>query len=129
MLCFFFFFFSQGSDHPHSLSYKLELGSDQEIPSDWYPFATVQFVVHDTCASGTEVKSLGIESDLQPQKHVVQKAFYNCQVFSGLCFQCFPPLLPPHSPIQYLQSRCTLYSRHILHVFAIMTLSKRIIKK
>ncbi|NWV22197.1 STON1 protein, partial [Origma solitaria] len=67
-------------DHPHSLSYKLELGSDQEIPSDWYPFATVQFVVHDTCASGTEVKSLGIESDLQPQKHVVQKAFYNCQV-------------------------------------------------
>ncbi|KAM4903919.1 stonin-1 [Sylvia borin] len=67
-------------DHPHSLSYKLELGSDQEIPSDWYPFATVQFVVHDTCASGTEVKSLGIESDLQPQKHVIQKAFYNCQV-------------------------------------------------
>nr|XP_021395862.1 stonin-1 [Lonchura striata domestica]XP_021395863.1 stonin-1 [Lonchura striata domestica] len=67
-------------DHPHSLSYKLELGSDQEIPSDWYPFATVQFVVHDTCASGTEVKSLGIESDLQPQKHVVQKAFYNYQV-------------------------------------------------
>uniref|UniRef100_A0A8C5TS52 Stonin-1 n=2 Tax=Malurus TaxID=55806 RepID=A0A8C5TS52_9PASS len=67
-------------DHPHSLSYKLELGSDQEIPSDWYPFATVQFVVHDTCASGTEVKSLGIESDLQPQKHVLQKAFYNCQV-------------------------------------------------
>ncbi|KAL2305862.1 hypothetical protein Nmel_003755 [Mimus melanotis] len=71
---------SLGLDHPHSLSYKLELGSDQEIPSDWYPFATVQFVVHDTCASGTEVKSLGIESDLQPQKHVVQKAFYNCQV-------------------------------------------------
>ncbi|KAK2545063.1 hypothetical protein Q9966_001471 [Columba livia] len=70
----------ESSDHPHSLSYKLELGSDQEIPSDWYPFATVQFVVHDTCASGTEVKSLGIESDVQPQKHVVQKAFYNCQV-------------------------------------------------
>ncbi|KFO77404.1 Stonin-1 [Cuculus canorus] len=70
---------NSSSDHPHSLSYKLELGSDQEIPSDWYPFATVQFVVHDTCASGTEVKSLGIESDVQPQKHVVQKAFYNCQ--------------------------------------------------
>ncbi|XP_019371844.1 PREDICTED: stonin-1 [Gavialis gangeticus] len=67
-------------DHPHSLSYKLELGSDQEIPSDWYPFATVQFVVHDACASGTEVKSLGIESDVQPQKHVIQKACYNCQV-------------------------------------------------
>ncbi|XP_048375162.1 stonin-1 [Sphaerodactylus townsendi] len=67
-------------DHPHSLSYKLELGSDQEIPSDWYPFAMVQFVVPDACASGTEVKSLGIESDIQPQKHVVQKACYNCQV-------------------------------------------------
>ncbi|KAJ7414617.1 hypothetical protein WISP_83344 [Willisornis vidua] len=39
-----------------------------------------EFVVHDTRASGTEVKSLGLESDLQPQKHVVQKAFYNCQV-------------------------------------------------
>ncbi|XP_062979935.1 stonin-1 [Elgaria multicarinata webbii] len=67
-------------DHPHSLSYKLELGSDQEIPSDWYPFATVQFVVSDTSASGTEVKSLGIESDIQPQKHVLQKVYYNCQV-------------------------------------------------
>ncbi|KFV75250.1 Stonin-1 [Struthio camelus australis] len=70
---------NSSSDHPHSLSYKLELGSDQEIPSDWYPFATVQFVIHDACASGTEVKSLGIESDVQPQKHVIQKAFYNCQ--------------------------------------------------
>ncbi|XP_060610532.2 stonin-1 [Anolis sagrei] len=67
-------------DHPHSLSYKLELGSDQEIPSDWYPFATVQFVVLDECPSGTEVKSLGIENDVQPQKHVTQKAYYNCQV-------------------------------------------------
>ncbi|KAL8185144.1 UNVERIFIED_CONTAM: Stonin-1 [Gekko kuhli] len=67
-------------DHPHSLSYKLELGSDQEVPSDWYPFATVQFVMPDACASGTEVKSLGIECDIQPQKHVVQKACYNCQV-------------------------------------------------
>ncbi|XP_021246336.1 stonin-1 isoform X1 [Numida meleagris] len=71
---------NSSGDHPHSLSYKLELGSDQEIPSDWYPFATVQFVVHDACASGTEVKSLGLESDVQPQKHVIQKAFYNCQV-------------------------------------------------
>jgi len=113
------FFLFQGSDHPHSLSYKLELGSDQEIPSDWYPFATVQFVVHDTCASGTEVRSLGIENDVQPQKHVVQKAFYNCQVFTGLYFQCFPPLLPPHSPIQYLQGECALYSKHILHAFVL----------
>ncbi|XP_075781562.1 stonin-1 isoform X1 [Pelodiscus sinensis] len=67
-------------DHPHSLSYKLELGSDQEIPSDWYPFATVQFVMLDTCASGTEVKSLGIESDVQPQKHLNQKTYYSCQI-------------------------------------------------
>lgn len=71
---------NSSADQPHSLSYKLELGSDQEIPSDWYPFATVQFIIHDTCASGTEVKSLGLESDVQPQKHVIQKAFYNCQV-------------------------------------------------
>ncbi|NP_001191778.1 stonin-1 [Monodelphis domestica] len=67
-------------DHPHSLSYKLELGSDQEIPSDWYPFATVQFVMLHSYASKTEMKSMGIESDVQPQKHVVQKACYNCQV-------------------------------------------------
>ncbi|XP_045684340.1 stonin-1 [Phyllostomus hastatus] len=67
-------------DHPHCLSYKLELGSDQEIPSDWYPFATVQFGVPDTSASRTEVRSLGVESDVQPQKHVHQRACYNIQV-------------------------------------------------
>ncbi|XP_008066868.1 stonin-1 [Carlito syrichta] len=66
-------------DHPHCLSYKLELGSDQEIPSDWYPFATVQFSMLDTCASGTEVRSLGVESDVQPQKHVQQRTCYNIQ--------------------------------------------------
>lgn len=75
-----FDFFLQGSDHPHCLSYKLELGSDQEIPSDWYPFATVQFGMLDTCASRTEVRSLGVESDVQPQKHVHQRACYNIQV-------------------------------------------------
>ncbi|XP_053099948.1 stonin-1 isoform X2 [Hemicordylus capensis] len=69
-----------GPDHPHSLSYKLELGSDQEIPYNWYSFATVQFVVPDACASGAKVKSLGIESDVQPQKHILQKTCYNCQV-------------------------------------------------
>lgn len=74
-------FFLQGPDHPHCLSYKLELGSDQEIPSDWYPFATVQFGMLDTCASGTEVRSLGVESDFQPQKHVHQRACYNIQVY------------------------------------------------
>ena len=73
-------FFLQGPDHPHCLSYKLELGSDQEIPSDWYPFATVQFGVLDTSASRTEVRSLGVESDVQPQKHVHQRACYNIQV-------------------------------------------------
>lgn len=73
-------FFLQGPDHPHCLSYKLELGSDQEIPSDWYPFATVQFGVPDTSASSTEVGSLGVESDVQPQKHVHQRACYNIQV-------------------------------------------------
>lgn len=67
-------------DHPHCLSYKLELGSDQEIPSDWYPFATVQFGMLETCASRTEVRSLGVESDVQPQKHVHQRACYNIQV-------------------------------------------------
>lgn len=67
-------------DHPHCLSYKLELGSDQEIPSDWYPFATIQFGMLDTSASRTEVKSLGVESDVQPQKHVHQRACYNIQV-------------------------------------------------
>ncbi|KAM8785655.1 stonin-1 isoform 1-T2 [Rhynchonycteris naso] len=67
-------------DHPHCLSYKLELGSDQEIPSDWYPFATVQFGMLGTCASGTEIRSLGVESDVQPQKHVQQRTCYNIQV-------------------------------------------------
>ncbi|KAM6221534.1 stonin-1 [Rhynchocyon petersi] len=67
-------------DHPQCLSYKLELGSDQEIPSDWYPFATVQFVMFDTCASRTKVRSLGVESDVQPQKRIHQQACYNIQV-------------------------------------------------
>ncbi|XP_020032517.2 stonin-1 [Castor canadensis] len=67
-------------DHPQCLSYKLELGSDQEIPSDWYPFATVQFSMPDTYASRTEVSSLGVDSDVQPQKHVHQRACYNIQV-------------------------------------------------
>lgn len=76
----FWFFFLQGPDHPHCLSYKLELGSDQEIPSDWYPFATVQFGILDTTASRTEVRSLGVESDVQPQKHIHHRACYNIQV-------------------------------------------------
>lgn len=67
-------------DHPHCLSYKLELGSDQEIPSDWYPFATIQFGMLDTCVSGTEVRSFGVESDVQPQKHIHQRTCYNIQV-------------------------------------------------
>lgn len=67
-------------DHPHCLSYKLELGSDQEIPLDWHAFATVQFSVADTLASRTEVRSLGVESDMQPQKTVQRRACYSLQV-------------------------------------------------
>ncbi|KAL2083007.1 hypothetical protein ACEWY4_020780 [Coilia grayii] len=67
-------------NHPHSFSCKLELGSDQEIPSDWYPFATVEYEVADAVASQTRVRSLGTESDIQPQKHVSSRAYYHCQV-------------------------------------------------
>ncbi|XP_006638839.2 stonin-1 [Lepisosteus oculatus] len=67
------------ADHPHCFSCKLELGSDQEIPSDWYPFVTMEFDVADTVVSRTRVKSLGIESDIQPQKHIVSKAHFHCQ--------------------------------------------------
>ncbi|XP_076141909.1 stonin-1 [Alosa pseudoharengus] len=67
-------------NHPHSLSCKLELGSDQEIPTDWYPFATVECEVADVVASQTRVRSLGTESDIQPQKHVSSRAYYHCQV-------------------------------------------------
>ncbi|XP_053315901.1 stonin-1 [Spea bombifrons] len=67
-------------NQPHSLSCKLELGSDQEIPRNWNPVATVHFVIPATCVSGAEVKSMGIENDIQPHKHVIQKACYNIQV-------------------------------------------------
>ncbi|XP_063774759.1 stonin-1 [Pseudophryne corroboree] len=67
-------------DQPHSFSCKLELGSDQEIPPSWEPIATVHFVMPFTCVSGAEVKSVGVESDIQPHKHVIQKACYNIQV-------------------------------------------------
>ncbi|XP_064174086.1 stonin-1 [Anguilla rostrata] len=67
-------------DHPHSLSCKLELGSDQEVPTHWYPFVTVEFKVAEAVVSGTKVKSLGTESDIQPQKHLSSKTHYHCQV-------------------------------------------------
>ncbi|XP_053568196.1 stonin-1 [Bombina bombina] len=67
-------------DQPHSLSCKLELGSDQEIPHNWNPFATLQYVMPATSASGAELKSMGIENDIQPHKHVTQKTCYNIQV-------------------------------------------------
>ncbi|XP_029110245.1 stonin-1 [Scleropages formosus] len=67
-------------DQPHSLCCKLELGSDQEIPTDWYPFITMEFEVPEAVVSRTRVKSLGTESDIQPQKHVGTKAHYHCQV-------------------------------------------------
>ncbi|KAM4041733.1 stonin-1 isoform 1-T2 [Anomaloglossus baeobatrachus] len=67
-------------DQPHSLSCKLELGSDQEIPRNWNPMANMQFIMPFTCVSGAEVKSMGVENDLQPHKHVTQKTCYNIQV-------------------------------------------------
>ncbi|KAL4641221.1 stonin-1 [Arapaima gigas] len=66
-------------DHPHSFCCKLELGSDQEIPTDWYPFVTMAFEVPEAVVSQSRVKSLGTESDIQPQKHVGTKAHYHCQ--------------------------------------------------
>uniref|UniRef100_A0A8C5MKQ5 Stonin-1 n=2 Tax=Leptobrachium leishanense TaxID=445787 RepID=A0A8C5MKQ5_9ANUR len=67
-------------DQPHSLSCKLELGSDQEIPHNWNPVATVHFVTPAACVSRAEVKSMGVGNDIQPHKHVIQKACYNIQV-------------------------------------------------
>lgn len=63
-----------------SLSCKLELASDQEIPADWFPFVRVECEVADAVASHTRVKSVGIESDVQPQKHLSSRAYYHCQV-------------------------------------------------
>ncbi|KAL0983856.1 hypothetical protein UPYG_G00133790 [Umbra pygmaea] len=67
-------------DHPHSFSCKLELGSDQEIPSDWYPFVTVECEMVGAMVSQTQVKSLGTESDIQPQKQVTSRTHCHCQV-------------------------------------------------
>ncbi|KAJ8359748.1 hypothetical protein SKAU_G00162730 [Synaphobranchus kaupii] len=67
-------------DHPHSFSCKLELGSDQEVPTHWYSFVTVEFEVAEAVVSRSKVKSLGTESDIQPQKHLGSKTHYHCQV-------------------------------------------------
>ncbi|XP_075339175.1 stonin-1 [Odontesthes bonariensis] len=66
-------------DHPHSFSCKLELGSDQEIPSDWYPFVTMECEIMGAVVSQTRVKSLGTVNDIQPQKHVTSWTRYHCQ--------------------------------------------------
>ncbi|XP_035519241.1 stonin-1 [Morone saxatilis] len=66
-------------DHPHSFSCKLELGSDQEIPSDWYPFVTMECEIMGAVVSQTRVKSLGTTNDIQPQKHVTSWTRYHCQ--------------------------------------------------
>ncbi|XP_054456802.1 stonin-1 [Anoplopoma fimbria] len=66
-------------DHPHSFSCKLELGSDQEIPSDWYPFVTMECEIMGSVVSQTRVKSLGTANDIQPQKHVTSWTRYHCQ--------------------------------------------------
>ncbi|XP_061766445.1 stonin-1 [Nerophis ophidion] len=67
-------------NHPHSFSCKLELGSDQEIPSDWYPFVTMECEITGAVVSQTRVKSLGTANDIQPQKHVTSWTRYHCQV-------------------------------------------------
>ncbi|CAN9499880.1 unnamed protein product [Ophioblennius macclurei] len=67
-------------DHPHSFSCKLELGSDQEIPSDWYPFVTMECEIMGAVVSQTRIKSLGTVNDIQPQKHVTSWTRYHCQV-------------------------------------------------
>ncbi|XP_036812048.1 stonin-1 [Oncorhynchus mykiss] len=67
-------------DHPHTFSCKLELGSDQEIPSDWYPFVTMECDMVGAVVSQTRVTSMGTESDIQPQKHVTSRTHYHCQV-------------------------------------------------
>lgn len=67
-------------DYPHSFSCRLELGSDQEIPTDWYPYVTIQYRMAGVVASQSKVRSLGTESDIQPQKHVISTTHYHCQV-------------------------------------------------
>ncbi|KAG7513076.1 stonin-1 [Solea senegalensis] len=67
-------------DHPHSLSCKLELGSDQEIPKDWYPFVTMECEIMGAVVSQTRVKSLGTVNDIQPQKHSTSWTRYHCQL-------------------------------------------------
>uniref|UniRef100_A0A8C5HH06 General transcription factor IIA, 1-like n=1 Tax=Gouania willdenowi TaxID=441366 RepID=A0A8C5HH06_GOUWI len=67
-------------DHPHSFSCKLELGSDQEIPNDWYPFVTVECEIMGAVVSQTRIKSLGTVNDIQPQKHVTSWTRYHYQV-------------------------------------------------
>ncbi|XP_037534567.1 stonin-1 [Nematolebias whitei] len=67
-------------DHPHSFSCKLELGSDQEIPNDWYPFVTMECEIMGAVVSQTKVKSFGTVNDIQPQKHMTSWTRYHCQV-------------------------------------------------
>lgn len=67
-------------ENPHTFSCKLELGSDQEIPTDWYPFVTMECEMVGAVVSQTRVTSLGTDSDVQPQKHVTSRTHYHCQV-------------------------------------------------
>uniref|UniRef100_A0A8C7T9I7 Stonin 1 n=1 Tax=Oncorhynchus mykiss TaxID=8022 RepID=A0A8C7T9I7_ONCMY len=64
----------------HTFSCKLELGSDQEIPTDWYPFVTMECEMVGAVVSQTRVTSLGTDSDVQPQKHVTGRTHYHCQL-------------------------------------------------
>ncbi|XP_043111113.1 stonin-1 [Puntigrus tetrazona] len=67
-------------EQPQSLACKLELASDQEIPADWFPYVRLECEVANAVVSQTRVKSVGIESDVQPQKHLSSRAYYHCQV-------------------------------------------------
>lgn len=67
-------------DHPHSFSCKLELGSDQEIPNDWYPFVSMECEIMGAVVSQTKVKSLGTANDFQPQKNITSWTRYHVQV-------------------------------------------------
>lgn len=75
-----FVLFFAAVNHPHSFSCKLELGSDQEIPNDWYPFVTMECEIMGAVVSQTRVKSLGTVNDIQPQKHITSWTRYHCQV-------------------------------------------------
>lgn len=67
-------------EQPHCFSCKLELGSDQDFPRDWYPFLSLDYEIMGAVVSRTRVRTLGTVSDIQPQKHVTSWTRYHCEV-------------------------------------------------